>query len=194
MKITCPHCSHASELPKGGAPARATCTSCGEVFAIAVAGGRRLMPFVVLLCVLAGVAVGGLVWFLWLGRLLPGGIGGARGVKAAKPKTGARAAKPAPRPRRDYSHYVTQLEDFTRKYLSAKFDEEQHNVDVAVEDPNHNFWGQRFGLHRLPWPAWKRRSLAQALNECWLDVVLLVGSAAILFLVSFIGFVRYDPR
>jgi uncharacterized protein DUF3526 len=94
---------------------------------------------------------------------------------------------------RDYLDFVSQLETFRRAHLDAKVDEEMVNIDDSFGE-NVDFWSQRFGIHRLPLPQWRERPLTAALNESWLDVVLLVGAAALLFMISFIGFMRYDPR
>jgi ABC-type transport system involved in multi-copper enzyme maturation permease subunit len=40
----------------------------------------------------------------------------------------------------------------------------------------------------------RNASLDKAVNDCWPDMVLLLGGAVLLFMVSFVGFVRYDPR
>jgi Arc/MetJ-type ribon-helix-helix transcriptional regulator len=101
---------------------------------------------------------------------------------------------------RDFLNVITEVDRFQQSYLSVqdeqeakrREEEERRKKDKKAKKPEKLLDAYDPSL----WPKFSPRdiSLAQVLNRSWFDMVLLIGQAVILFLVAFVGFVRYDPR
>jgi hypothetical protein len=101
----------------------------------------------------------------------------------------------------DFLNVLVEVDAFQQEYLEVK--EEQEAKRLAEEEKRKKEkWKPKKGEKLIDrydpslWPEFEPQkiSLASALNKCWIDLVLLAGGGVALFLLSFIGFLRYDPR
>lgn len=86
----------------------------------------------------------------------------------------------------DYLRFLDQFDVYLRTYQNAKND--QIKAAYGVEG------GMPYDGHQFPVFEPRLRTMGASLNQVLLDVVLLVGGTVVLLLVSFVGFMRYDPR
>lgn len=93
----------------------------------------------------------------------------------------------------DYMRLMSDVEAYQRAFNDAQADQEKQRIakqkllppDKQVDEP----------YNPELWPVFtpSNASLSSALNVCWIDLALLAMVTIILFMVAFVGFIRYNP-
>jgi ABC-type transport system involved in multi-copper enzyme maturation permease subunit len=96
---------------------------------------------------------------------------------------------------RDYLRHLADGDAYKRAYQEVQSQQEEARLEqlkhkTRTEQPEFDAYDPSL------WPKFEptQYSLANALNQCWVDIVMLAGGTILLFLLSFIGFIRYDAR
>jgi ABC-type transport system involved in multi-copper enzyme maturation permease subunit len=93
----------------------------------------------------------------------------------------------------DFVHMLDEVSTYVRQYQDEVREQDRKRDKNPKRDEN---WSFVDSYDPLVWPKFdpQRLSAATALNRCWLDLVVMTGAAAFLFLLAFVGFMRYDAR
>ena len=93
----------------------------------------------------------------------------------------------------DFLSLLAEVDRFQRSYTEIQDDltKQQREAQSAQQA---NGAPQQIDPALLPRFEPRVISLAAAMNQCWIDLVLLVGGTVILLMVAIIGFVRYDVK
>ncbi len=101
---------------------------------------------------------------------------------------------------RDFLNVLTEVDRFQQEYLAVQ--EQQEAKRLAEEEKRKK---EQRGKKKEKlidaydpalWPEFRPNEIAlrDALNHSWFDMALLIGQTVALFMLGFIGFLRYDPR
>lgn len=93
----------------------------------------------------------------------------------------------------DYLRFARDVSVWQNAYYRNRDEQYREGFRIALTDGPAVFeW--RFDPAQFPKLESKPVSTGHALQECLLDVVLLIGGTVVLLLLAYIGFMRYDPR
>jgi ABC-type transport system involved in multi-copper enzyme maturation permease subunit len=93
----------------------------------------------------------------------------------------------------DFRRMLDDVGQYGRQYQEAVQEQERKRDPRPKRDAN---WRYVDAYDPLVWPKFDphRLGVATAFGRCWLDLVIMSGVTALLFLLAFVGFVRYDVR
>jgi hypothetical protein len=91
------------------------------------------------------------------------------------------------------------VDRFKREYIEAKAVQE-HSARKAARErtkkglPDENIKKDVYDPKLYPKFTVKPIPLSRAVNASVIDILLVAGGAVVLFMLAFVGFMRYDPR
>jgi ABC-type transport system involved in multi-copper enzyme maturation permease subunit len=100
---------------------------------------------------------------------------------------------------RDFLQILSDVDRFQREYLEVKAeqDRKRREEDKRMREAGTYEEDQSKRVDRIDpsvWPPFEPTVIPveRIVNESWVDVVLLAGACVVLFLMGFVGFMRYD--
>jgi len=93
----------------------------------------------------------------------------------------------------DFQRMLEDVGNYVRQYQNEV---QEQNRKRDRKPRRTEDWRILDGYDPSVWPVFKpdRLSITASLNRCWLDLVVMAGTATFLFLLAFVGFLRYDAR
>ncbi|MBD3241088.1 MAG: ABC transporter permease subunit [Chitinivibrionales bacterium] len=97
----------------------------------------------------------------------------------------------------DFTRLLKDVQDYIRAYGEKR--EELEKVRLAEkrrreEAKEPGPWHDAYDPDAFPAFSRHRLDLPSVINHCWVDAVMLLGGTVLLFLISFVGFMRYDVQ